>query len=131
LREQARHAEAETLRTQELEPLLEYFRIGSESAPTLDARVAATMAEEAERVANATLLAELLAPMLGGRAHGDAVRPAAAVPQPEPPPAPRPNAAPRTEPARPAASIADFLDEMIAQESTPPRSPGAAQRRAS
>lgn len=131
LREQGRHADAETLQRQELDPLLEILRTGADPQPTLDARLAATMAEESERVANATVLAELLAPMLGPRtgtgeltASVAALRPTTAHGAPA-------IAAPRGEPVRPAASIADFLDEMIAQESTPTRPPGPAQRRVS
>jgi len=131
LREQARHAEAETLQRLELEPLLENFRAGSDTPLTLDARLAATMAVESDRVANATLLAELLAPMLGLRAGAaEQVTPLAAL-RPAAPPEARANAALSPKPVRKAVSIADFLDEMIAQESTPTRPSDPAQRRVS
>jgi len=131
LREQARTAEAEALQRQELEPLLETLRSGGDTPLTLDARLAATMAEESDRVANATLLAELLAPMLGLRTDAGEPKTSIAALRPAPSPAARVNAAPSPKPARAAASIADFLDEMIAQESMPTRPPGPAPRRVS
>jgi len=131
LREQARTAEAETLQRLELEPLLETMRSGGDTLLTLDARLAATMAEESDRVANATLLAELLAPMLGLRTGADEPKTSIAALRPAASPVARANAAPSPKPARAAASIADFLDEMIAQESMPTRPPVPAPRRVS
>ena len=131
LREQAKPAEAETLQRQELEPLLENLRSAGDTPLTLDARLAATMAEESDRVANATLLAELLAPMLGARAGANEPKTSVVALRPAPPLEARANAAPLPKPVRTAASIADFLDEMIAQESTPIRPPGPAPRRVS
>ncbi|MBL9209441.1 MAG: hypothetical protein JNL92_03185 [Opitutaceae bacterium] len=131
LREQARHAEAEAVQREELAPLLDVVRAGEDDPLTLDARLAATMAEETERVTNAMLLAELLAPLLGGRARADDVTVTAVAARPAPLPLAQPVPASRPAPVRAAVSIADFLDEMIAQESTPARPNGPAQRRAS
>lgn len=119
------------LQRQELEPLVENLRSGGDTPLALDARLAATMAEESDRVANATLLAELLAPMLGLRPGASELKTLVAAPRPAISPESRVNAAPIPKPARTAASIADFLDEMIAQESTPTRPPGATPRRVS
>lgn len=91
------------------------------SAPDagLEQKLEATFAAESERVANAAVLAELLAPLIGqhqpASEHG---RPLARVEEtagetpalPAPPPA-------RRDPA----DIAHFIDEMIAQEQPAPR----------
>lgn len=79
-------------------------------------------AAEAERVANAAVLAELLRPLLG------AVTPVAAPVAPKPAPPEAEVAAPESAPAirsvRAApADISSFIDDMLAQErtrSTPP-----------
>ncbi len=80
------------------------------------------LVEERERVANAAVLAELLAPMLGTRAPAGIAAPAVhATPMPA-------ADTPTTPPERPRpVNIADFIDEMLAQERAEP--PG--HRRAS
>jgi hypothetical protein len=70
------------------------------------------------------VLAELLGPMLSGQLPKGELTPVMAEPA-----APAPVTPPIPKPAKPrAASIADFIDEMIAQEKPPER---GAQRRAS
>lgn len=77
---------------------------------------AALLAEESSRVANAAVLAELLAPMLAARLAG-----VAAVPTSSPPT--RRDAAPaRAAAAAGPPGIADLIDGMLAQQqSSPPR----------
>jgi hypothetical protein len=102
---------------------------------TAESVIAARLSEirkaEEERVANAVVLSELLAPLLAQRI-GSEIEPFSAAslrsvaPEPISIPLPAPvHAAPR--PA--AAGIADFIDQMIAQEKPEPRVPS--QRRAS
>ena len=72
--------------------------------PGADARLRRVMAEEESRVTDAVVLSGILAPMLAGRLGA----PAAA-------PTPAPKRAPA--PAGPGQrGIADFIDEMLAQE---------------
>jgi len=129
LRAQGRLDEAGNLHTQSIGPLIAALQAGREPTVSVEERLAATMAAESSRVADAALLAELLAPMLGVRAGittpaSPVVRTAAAPPLVH-------VLAQSSAPARPAASIADFLDEMLAQE-TPQASPRKAfERRAS
>ena len=80
-------------------------RDASESVPEADARLKALLAQEAERVAAAITFAEVLAPMLSERLC--ALAPARANPAPE-----RPVRRPPGE----ALGIADFIDEMLAQD---------------
>jgi hypothetical protein len=72
----------------------------------------ALLAEEAERVANASVLAELLAPMLAEHLRVNPPPVQATPPAPEPKPR---NTAARPPPAK-APSIADLLDGMLSQE---------------
>jgi hypothetical protein len=129
LRAQGRLDEAGNLHTQSIGPLIAALQAGREPTVSVEERLAATMAAESRRVADAALLAELLAPMLGVRAGittpaSPVVGTAAALPDVR-------DFAPPSTPARPVASIADFLDEMLAQE-TPQASPrNASERRAS
>ena len=90
-------------------------------------RLNALFATEAERVANAALLAELVAPMLADHLRpltAPAIAPVAVAPVASLPPTAKP-----VQP-RPG-SIADFIDDMIAQEKPPERPGQGAQRRAS
>src|SRR5436189_74039 len=103
LHEQGNDAEAERLRTTALTAALARAKTNEESDSLLTARLDALFAVERERVANAAVLAELLAPLLGERSAVVVPFPSAAVKA--------------STPARArAASIADFIDEMIAQE---------------
>jgi hypothetical protein len=91
-------------------------------------RLESVFAHEAERVSNATVLAELLGPLLSDQlrlspAAQGMISSMASAREPAPPPPPTRPPAPRP------TSIADFIDEMIAQEN-PPERPGS-QRRAS
>jgi hypothetical protein len=114
--------------------MLATVRAPGESDATVTERLNAMFATEAERVANAAVLAEILVPMIaeqlrppissGLAAPGVSQPTVPATPLAPVPLAPRP-AAPRP------ASIADFIDDMIAQESPPDRSGQGAQRRAS
>lgn len=73
--------------------------------------------QEAERVANASVLAELLAPLLAEEL-GTAPRFAPAVSPSSPTPAhPKPANVPRPAPEKPP-SITDLLDGMLSQETT-------------
>jgi hypothetical protein len=126
LRERGLVAEAERVRAGELAETLAAVRSPTDTDEAIEQRLATTFAAEAERVANAAVLAELLAPLLADRAQ----RPGAPVAltsdsaAPLPPPKPAPRAGP--------LDLADFIDDMIAQE-RPPLRAGApsAQRRAS
>jgi hypothetical protein len=132
LRERGQAEEAERLRVGELAEMLLAVRSPGDTDATVAARLDSIFSAETERVANAAVLAELLTPMLA-----EHLRPAATSQESAPviatvaeplvttPPAKTP--APRTT----AISITDFIDEMIAQEKPPPRSPRVVQRRAS
>ena len=109
-------------------------RAPTDSDAAIAERLNAIFAAESERVANAAVLCELLLPVLAEKFHLQAKPPTplvAAVTL-EPAPASPPSEPIAEKPAAPrAASIADFIDEMIAQEKPPPRSGGNTQRRAS
>lgn len=86
---------------------------------------AAILAAESERVSNASVLAELLAPMLAERLRSTlAVAPSVMASAPAPiraavapsKPVPRP-------PAEKVPSITDLIDGMLSQESPPPPAP--------
>jgi hypothetical protein len=133
LRECNQASAAEELRRGALTEAIGAIRTTADSDEAIQQKLDAIFAAEAERVANAAVLAELLAPLIGqklqsrdpfGAAASAAFEapatPAALVPPPAPTPAP-----PRGNPA----DIAHFIDEMIAQDRQPPRTPPA--RRAS
>lgn len=130
LRERGQADEAERLRAGELMEMLATVRTADESEIATTERLNGIFATEAERVANAAVLAEMLLPMIADQLRtmvGSLTASSAA-------PAPAPSvAAPRVEkPATPrATSIADFIDEMIAQEKPPERPKHGAQRQAS
>jgi hypothetical protein len=117
LRERGQNAEAEQLRSGSLPELLSAVRTPTDTDATIAERLESVFTHEAERVADAAALAELLVPLLSEQLRSSpalqGVIPATIVP-PTPPP--------KKPPARRAASIADFIDEMIAQESPPDRS---------
>lgn len=133
LRATGRHAEALDLEIDDLSLALSAARDGGAS----ERATAAAMAEEAERVANAATLAEVLAPLLAEklRATPALASSAAAVPAavssrssaPAPPPpssSPAPSAPAKPAPAA-SPSITDLLDGMFAQAAP---SPGASAR---
>ena len=128
LRERGQSDVAERLRSGELMTLLAALRTPGDSDTAITERLNAIFAAEAERVANAAVLAEILVPMLTEqlRSHGTATSP---TPTPVPAPVVAPPVA-KPRQARPA-SIADFIDDMIAQEKPPDRPGQGAQRRAS
>jgi hypothetical protein len=124
LRERGLNQEAEALRTGSLPELLSAARTSADTDATMADHLEKILSQESERVANAAVLAELLVPLLSEQLKTSPAlqraMPAANVPAPPPPAKP---------PARRAASIADFIDEMIAQENPPERP--QPQRRAS
>ena len=131
LRERGQHEEAERLRAGELMTTLAAVRSPADTDAAVTERLNSIFAVEAERAANAAVLAEILLPMIS-----DQLRLAGADAQPRLPINGTPGVAAATAPAlKPAtprpASIADFIDEMIAQEKPPERSGPGTQRRAS
>jgi hypothetical protein len=128
LRERGQSEIAERVRAGELMTLLAALRTPGDSDAAITERLNAVFAAEAERVANAAVLAEILVPMLTEQLRPlGAVPVAASTPIPAPvisPPVPKP---PQPRPA----SIADFIDDMIAQEKPPDRPGQGTQRRAS
>jgi hypothetical protein len=129
LRERGHNEEAERVRAGELMSMLAAVRRPEESDAAMTDRLNSLFAIEAERVANAAVLAEMLVPMIA-----DQLRPigSSSVIQPIVAAAPITAAPPVAKPAAPrGGSIADFIDEMIAQESPPDRSDPGTQRRAS
>lgn len=111
--------------------MLAAVRAPTDSDTEIAERLNAIFATEAERVANAAVLCELLLPALAEKFQLQAKPPAPAAAM-EPSLATAPSVPTAEKPAAPrAASIADFIDEMIAQEKPPTRSGGNTQRRAS
>lgn len=105
-------------------------RTPSDTDAAVTERLNAMFATEAERVANAAVLAELLVPSLLEKLQPQ-LRHATVL---EVPPAPLSVNLPapvEKPPAPRAASIADFIDEMIAQEKPPARPSSGSERRAS
>ena len=122
LREQGEESEADRVQSAALAELLIALRTPAETDAAFDQRVDAIFAVERERVANAAVLAELLAPLLAERL------PVAAQSAAPKTPAGGPVArVTRPLPVAPAG-IADFIDEMIAQERTDGTPPGAHRR---
>lgn len=131
LRERGQTEEAERLRAEELMRMVGAIRAPTDTDAAMTERLNAIFAIESERVANAAVLAELLAPMLAGQTRPadqpEVPRTATVIantssPPETPPPPPK---------RRAAGSIADFIDEMITQETPPPSSSRGAHRRAS
>lgn len=123
LHERGRADETEHVRRSELPAMIAALRTPSDTDEEIAARLNSIFTAERERVANAVVLAELLAPLLqeSNRSLATAeptsiaanVPAAAATPRPSRPPA-------RARPT--GGDIADFIDEMIAQERPPDRS---------
>lgn len=133
LRERGLVEEAERLRAGQLPGMLAALRTPADTDETVEQRLAATFAAEAERVANAAVLAELLAPLLAEQTR---LRPLEASAGSSSNPGFSSSTSSPVSPAKSAprpvpGNIADFIDEMIAQERSPPRGRPATQRRAS
>lgn len=109
LREQQQPEAAEELRHGELAAALVRVRPSVDSDAALEEKLAAIFATEAERVASAAVLAELLVPLL---AEKNIARAPAEFPAAHPMPSASEAPMPRADPA----DIAHFIDEMIAQE---------------
>lgn len=136
LRERGLHADAEKLLVESLPPLLATVRAPQETDAALNLRLDAVFAQETERVANAAVLAELLRPLLAEDLPAATALPVGTpapvlVPLATAPAVTPPAAPPPKPPTRGAISIADFIDDMIAQESPPDRAGDSARRRAS
>lgn len=128
LRERGLKDEAEQVRAEQVMPMVALLRTATDTDAAITERLNGVFAAEAERVANAAVLAELLVPELTGQLRS-LVAPVSAPVSPAPPPAAPVAAAKPTPPRR--GSIADFIDDMIAQEDPPDRPGRGAQRRAS
>jgi hypothetical protein len=126
LRERGLNEEAERMRASEVIPMVVALRTDTDSDAAVTERLNSLFATEAERVANAAVLAELLLPTLSERLRP----PTAPVLRSEPIITATP-VMPAPKPAVRPASIADFIDDMIAQERPPNRPGQGAQRRAS
>lgn len=107
----------------ELEELPKALAAAREAAGENADMAASVLAQEAERVTNASILAELVAPLLADRLNARAAT-AAPVPAAAPSPAAAFRKSPAPPPAAPVApkpavqtapSIADLLDGMLAQ----------------
>jgi hypothetical protein len=129
LRECGRNDEAEHVRHSALAEAIAARRSAGDSEAMIEQRLDAMFAVEAERVANAAVLAELLAPLLGGRQFHSQDPFTALAGAPEPvarkvptPPVPL-HVAPLEAPAprADASDISHFIDAMIAQERSPSR----------
>lgn len=123
LREQGEPAAAESVRTDELAPSVAALRGTTDD--DVDARVAEILAAEQERVADAAVLAALLAPMLerSFRRTGAITAVAGDAGEAKPAPSPQATATPAAAAMpmrRPAGDLADFIDEMLAQERSAP-----------
>jgi hypothetical protein len=127
LRERGLNEEAERLRAGELMEMVATVRTPGDNDTDVTERLNHLFATEAERVANAAVLAELLLPQISARLNAVTTptaaskTPTAAVGVP----------ARAEKPAQRSGSIADFIDDMIAQDKPTDRSGPGAQRRAS
>ncbi len=121
-----RKTEAAELERTDLPPAIAAARI---TCPVV--AEATVLAEETERVASASVLAELLAPLLAERMHAAASGgPASVTLAAKPESTSAPHHAPASSPVRatPSASaavpgIADLIDGMLSQQGAAPRSP--------
>lgn len=111
--------EAAALENEDLARALAAARIATNNSE----QEAAVLADEAERIANATVLAELLAPMLAEHLRPETA-PAAAPSVAMAPAVPdQPSKATRPPPEKNVPSIADLIDGMLSQEAPFPASP--------
>jgi len=109
LRAAGRYAEAQRIEDTELAAAAaKASREGSGPGPEADARLATMLAGEAERVAAAVAFAEILAPMLSERL-GDRAAIHAQAPK-------HPHRGPGTGAPGGVRGIADFIEEMLAQD---------------
>lgn len=131
LRERGETDAAETLRIGALASLTTSLKQAADDPASVDQRLEATYVTEQERVANASALAELLLPLLTDSAplFGTFAEAKPRVAAMHSPPAAIPTPPP-AKPMRRPGDIADFLDDMIAQERAEEADP-ASQRRAS
>lgn len=129
LRERGEVDAAENLRNGALASLIEFLHTSGDDPASIDQRIEVIYVTEQERVANASALAELLLPLLTDSApvFGASAESAPSVTtMPSPPPtAP---IAPPDKPARRPGDIADFLDDMIAQERAEDADPSSRRR---
>ena len=115
LRERGNFAEAERWRTGPLADLVAVLRTTADTDEAIAARLDSIFAAETERVADAAVLAELLTSLTSAtagapsRADSGLADSSASTSAGSKSPIPTP-------PRRPSTDIADFIDEMIAQE---------------
>jgi hypothetical protein len=131
LRARGGDAAAEVLRTGQLEDALAAFRTTGVSEAEIATRLETILAAEEDRVANAIILADVLAPILAEQL-GSRMESLATAAAHTPPTAKAGAALPpskRNDTPLPPAGIADFIDQMIALERPAPQPPP--QRRAS
>lgn len=123
LRERSQLDDAEKLRLGTLKETIAAVRTKNQSDEWIEQKLEVIFAAETERVANAVVLADLIAPLLAGPAQS-----AQTVATQAEPAADAPVSVPESIPATPRpladpGDIASFIDEMIAQERRPPRTP--------
>lgn len=129
LEERGRADEAAHLRDTDLPGLIAPLR-ASADADEITARVEALFLAERERVANAAALAEVLAPLLHA-ASTDSAPPAPTASRISPDAARTQSAGPSRAPQHPRRTpgdIADFIDEMIAQDAVAHHADRSARR---
>ncbi len=126
LRDRGQFTAAEELRAGEFAHALAAMEAEAASAGEVDAasRLQSILATEDERVANASVLARLLAPMLEDLLRPAQESPSAALPGEKTFEADVIEPTPPAAGARPPLSVADFIEGMLLQEKS-------AQRRAS
>jgi hypothetical protein len=107
LRSEGRSLEAQRVEETELAPAIAEAREAYPDDTNLDTRLGEMMQEGEERVAEAVAYAEILVPMLAERLKYAAVGTAASV---------RPQKITRRESPKEPHDIADFIDEMLAQQ---------------
>ncbi len=126
LRERGRHDEAEQMRSETLASLVTAARKPTDTEEEIARRLEALMAREAERVADAAVLAELLQSLL------PEASPVSTPPPRVTPAAVRPQvfAAESAGPRATSVSIADFIDTMLQQDDSAGSASPASRRRA-
>ena len=112
LRERGELAEAERITADLLPAAVAAARSPSDTDESITAQLESIFAREAERVADASALAELLTSFPSGNASPAGPVRTSATPRARNVPAAAP-------PRRATGDIADFIDEMIAQEGSP------------
>lgn len=129
LRERGEKAEAARIEAEQLPDVLASLHAAGESDDAIQQRLTSLFAIEEERVADAAVLAELLLPALRGQVVSSVSASTAVGAQTQaaelpvmasrPPVLPTPPAS--SVPRKRSTDIATFIDEMLAQESTPAR----------